>query len=341
MIVMFIKLNSINCKSSFISENEVLILNSNKLNIYDKKNLKLLKIIDLQINCSTVFKYKEKMFCCGEFLGDLYKIENNEVYRIEPEFLIYRNNYILNQNLILGYVTHNNGYSSEIFKIFSINEEKVLWESKNLNVRYCILADNIYVDHSERRDIPQCWNEIIKLSQNTGEILWKFDISSIVKELEVSRLVGVCDGILVAGIGEEYMIGINTENGELAWKQKAIPDFDIIDNAKGVLHSLTSGYVKRDIKNGEILDLFGDQDYFEKEAGIESQRDNYVLVGDHIITTDWRKGKIGAFNTITHRYDWIYEEAGVSFPAGQAMKYLEPHLFVMDSKQVLHIFEKE
>ena len=170
--------------------------------------------------------------------------------------------------------------------------------------------------------------------------LWQFNISTIEENSKTTRLIGTYQNILIAGISTDWLIGIDTETGKLVWKIKTIPKFDIIDNEKGVLHSITSGYVKTDILTGKILDLFDDKSYFEKKIGIESQRNNYVIVEDHLITTDWRKGKIGAFNTKTHKFDWMHEEPGISFPGGQTIKYFEPYLFVMDNKQALHIFEK-
>ena len=338
---MFKEISILNCDYSFITPTELLILEPNEILIYDLIDFFKQKTIKINYNCSSAFKFNDQIFCTESYYGFLCKLEDNKLLKINPEFLVYPHKYKLNDELILGFSIHENGYSNSSFKAFSINEDKVLWENINLNVRNWILSDAIFADHSERRYFPQCWNEIIKIVVETGEILWKFNTSKITEDMEVSRLVGIWNGILVAGIGEDYMIGINTENGELVWKRKAIPDFDIIDQSLGVLHSLTSGYVKTDIRTGKTLDIFDKEEYFEKEIGIESQRNNYVLVGDHIITSDWKKGKLGAFNTITHRFDWIHEEPGVSFPAGQAMKYFDPYLFVMDSKEVLHIFRKE
>jgi hypothetical protein len=338
---MFNKKNELKTQIYFISKDVVVVNYNNEILLYDKL-INQVDQISIEQNFGSIFCHRGKLYGTDNYNGKLMHIKKDgNINIIEPEFNVYRNWFSGVEDIVFGFARSNNKIGKYSFKAYDLYNKKVLFENIELNVRYGVLADNIYVDHSERRDIPQCWNEIIKLSQNTGQILWRFDVSEIDKELEVSRLVGVSDGILVAGIGDEYMIGINTENGELVWKQRAIPDFDIIDHSNNVLHSLTSGYVKRDMKNGEILDLFDDKDYFEKEIGIESQRSNYVLVGDHIITTDWKKGRIGAFNTITHRFDWLYEEAGVSFPAGQAMKYFAPYLFVMDSKQMLHIFERE
>ena len=301
---------------------------------YLDKHLKIVNKITIPVGISMEFSY----------LIDQY-IFSRDFYTAKPLFYDLKNkSFKLFSSFNFDFDTSSGGYKS----FYPISESVDIFSPFKSGL-YDFLVDELkwITDISsnlyffEKFLIGFIGRTILRYHLDTGQILWRFDVSEIDKELEVSRLVGIWNGILVAGIGEDYMIGINTENGELVWKRKAIPDFDIIDQSLGVLHSLTSGYVKTDIRTGKTLDIFDKKEYFEEEIGIESQRNNYVLVGDHIITSDWKKGKLGAFNTITHRFDWIHEEPGVSFPAGQAMKYFDPYLFVMDSKEVLHIFRKE
>jgi len=184
-------------------------------------------------------------------------------------------------------------------------------------------------------------NIINRYNNQTGEILWQFNITDIQPGGNISCLIGVYQNILIAGIGTDWLLGIDTQSGKLVWKRELTPNFITIDKNKGVLYSLISIYIKLNPLTGKTLDLFDNKNYFEKEIGIESQRDNYAIAGNYLITTDWRKGKIGAFNTLTHRFDWIHEEPGISFPGGHPIKYSEPYLFVMDNKHNLHIFEKQ
>jgi hypothetical protein len=277
----------------------------------------------------------------GTYFG--CNLESIELLDFEREVILGHWNFVfrsINENNVI--VHDNEVFPSKLmaFETQSLFKNKV-WSNDYLVSGWQEFDERkLYFDTKNLSDFEPI-GKISAMEMDTGDVKWIFDIHEFAPNMKLSRLVGIWNGILVAGIGEDYMIGINTENGEMVWKRKAIPDFDIIDQSHGVLHSLTSGYVKTDIRTGKTLDIFDKKEYFEEEIGIESQRNNYVLVGDHIITTGWKKGKIGAFNTLTHRFDWIHEEPGVSFPAGQAMKYFDPFLFVMDSKEVLHIFKIE
>lgn len=105
------------------------------------------------------------------------------------------------------------------------------------------------------------------------------------------------------------------------------------------LHIITGAYKCLNPLSGEAIDSFDDQSYF-KEAGIFSQRNNYAIAGDHLITTDYQKGNIGAFNTATHKFDWHHEEEGVSFPSPSPIIYEAPYLLVHDSLGTLHVFRR-
>lgn len=254
-------------------------------------------------------------------LYDFYKEEKEIFFKEGFEFMFL----LLNKSANYYHKTS----SQNIISLVHYYDNKVFWSQNNLSG--VLVIENFLITLNN--------NFISSISENDGQILWRFDVSEIDKELEVSRLVGIWNGILVAGIGEDYMIGINTENGEMVWKiETDIASHAIIDKENSKLKCIISRYYfEIELGNGNYRKI----QYAETDDDFDSQRNNYVLVGDHIITTDWKKGKIGAFNTLTHRFDWIHEEPGVSFPAGQAMKYFDPFLFVMDSKEVLHIFKKE
>jgi len=277
-------------------------------------------------------KIKEFYSFSSYFLADFsdkvcFINENSEPYNCLPSAYKMGINYNYSNFLLI----YKGRYDNREFGIFSIRENKIIW--KKHNIKGLEKINNLLLNRQN--------SYLTKYDIRTGTQLWQFDITGIDPGGKISRLIGVYQNILIAGIGTDWLIGIHTETGELVWKEKAIPNFDVIDYNKGILHSITSGYVKTDPLTGKTLDLFDDKNYFEKVIGIESQRDNYAIVGKHLITTDWRKGKIGAFNTLTHRFDWIYEEKGISFPAGHPVQYAEPYLFVMDNKHNLHIFEKE
>jgi outer membrane protein assembly factor BamB len=183
-------------------------------------------------------------------------------------------------------------------------------------------------------------SNLLFLSLPTLNLLWQKNLETDFPGQKISRLVGVYENVLIVGIASDWLIGMDTESGSILWKEQAIPNYYQLNKTNGYLISITTGYSQRDAKTGILLQSFKDQKILGLDVFV-SQRDNFVIVEDHIITTDWKKGIIGAFNTVTHQFDWIHKEEGVSFPAGQPIKYFEPYLFVMDSKQTLHIFQKE
>ncbi|HHH53067.1 MAG TPA: hypothetical protein ENK91_05370 [Bacteroidetes bacterium] len=235
---------------------------------------------------------------------------------------------LVNNNVAIYYSKIEN---DNYFGIYDFRSGQYNWKLKN--IRGLRAIDNFLFNYD---------NDVIeKFNYESGKSCWNLSLQNL-KSLNNNRhFIGIYNYILIIGIGSDWLIGIDTQTGRLLWKHKTIPDFDILDKEKGILHSITSGYVKRDATTGEIIDLFDNRDYFEEEAGIASQRDNYVISGKHLITTDWRKGRIGAFNTETHQFDWIYDEPGVGFPGGLMMEYYDPYLFIMDSRRNLHVFEKE
>lgn len=132
-------------------------------------------------------------------------------------------------------------------------------------------------------------------------------------------------------------MALEVSTGKTIWKVNSITKGKIVKD--NIIHSFLINYTQTSLENGREIKSFVDRDYFEG-IGIETQRSNYVLIDNHIITTDWRKGKIGAFNTVTFKFDWVCEINDVSFPSANPIKYSEPYLYIQDNKNTLHIFEK-
>ncbi|GAB2896907.1 hypothetical protein [Microbulbifer echini] len=80
-----------------------------------------------------------------------------------------------------------------------------------------------------------------------------------------------------------------------------------IDKKKGLLHKFIINYAVYDVLSGDLKDKYQGDAYF-KEVGIESLRSNYAMAGGHIVTTDRKEGVVGAFNTTTHKFDWVHKE---------------------------------
>ncbi len=180
--------------------------------------------------------------------------------------------------------------------------------------------------------------KICKRNVDGGIVIWTNDIEN---DNIYPELVGVYDDKVLWGLQErDKLLAIDIETGAVKWEIDTFVKGLLMDKEKGLLYQMMVNYAAFDLDTGELKENYRDNAYFES-VGIESQRSNYVLVGDHIITTDWQKGIIGAFNTVTHKFDWVHKEEGVSFPSPSPIIYSEPYLVVRDNKGTLHIFEKE
>lgn len=221
------------------------------------------------------------------------------------------------------------------FGIYSISENQVLWFNKNFK------ALEIFGDIL----LGQSNFEIIRVDPKTGEVIWELNLklcfTSLLEKNGKANLIDVSANSVIVGLEQiDKVISVNIENGDVQWQINTFSNGLKVDSEKGILLQMLVNYSKYDLNTGEMIDNFNNSEYFES-CEIESQRSNYVLVDDHIITTDWRKGNIGAFNTKTHKFDWIERIDGVSFPSPKPIKYSDPYLFVHDSNNTLHIFERE
>lgn len=171
-----------------------------------------------------------------------------------------------------------------------------------------------------------------------GKIQWslKMDNGNLLPEL-----VGVSNDLVIFSFQESgKLIALDIETGAIKWEIKTLTKGLSIDKEKGLLHQMMVNYTAYDLFTGELKVNYQDSSYFES-IGIESQRSNYVLYGDYLITTDWKNGVVGAFNTLTHKFDWVHEEEGVSFPSPVPLNYKSLYLLVHDNKGTLHVFERE
>lgn len=183
-------------------------------------------------------------------------------------------------------------------------------------------------------------NKIDRRNFKDGKIMWTYSFDGDTKG-KYPQLIGTTDNLIFLGIDSlDKLLAININDGSIKWELETIPKFEMLDSTKGKIHSLTGAYFCIDAESGKQIDSFQEDSYFD-EIGIISQRGNYAIAGDHLITTDHAKGIIGAFNIVTHKFDWVHKEEGISFPGANPIKYCEPYLFVHDNMGTLHIFEKE
>lgn len=179
--------------------------------------------------------------------------------------------------------------------------------------------------------------EVGKRNFFSGQSEWIYGIEN---ENFVPELIGYFKDLVFFGIQKkDKLIALDLATGKLKWDRTTLSGYCKLDEVRNKLHLFTGAYKCLDPLSGNAVDSFDDQSYF-KEVGILSQRNNYAIDEDYLITTDHKEGVIGAFNTATHKFDWLHEEEGVSFPAPSPIIYQAPYLLVHDNKRTLHIFKK-
>lgn len=238
---------------------------------------------------------------------------------------------ILQKKYLISIVDYDCSIFQGKYGIYELAIDKNKWETDFggiLNSQDGLIYFTISLNKIERRNFTN------------GEILWNYSFNGDTKG-KYPQLIGTTDNLIFLGIDTlDKLLAININDGSIKWERTTLPSYYQYDTKKKVLHIITAAYQCIDPNTGNELDNFNNRDYFDK-IGIFSQRGNYAITGDHLITTDHSKGIIGAFNTVTHKFDWVHKEEGVNFPGVNPIIYCEPYLFVQDNKGTLHIFENE
>lgn len=218
-----------------------------------------------------------------------------------------------------------------VYGIFSLITNTLIWESGTLK-GFELFGDHLFA----QSDFILYYIEV-----TSGSLKWEFDFNKKFKIPGRIILMGVNSNIIYCGIEpSEVIIALEITTGKLIWEIKAFPQLYRLGPNGDYLYAISSGYTKIEAKTGQEVDSYTNREYFE-EVGIFSQRGNYAITNNHIITTDSNKGVIGAFNTLSHQFDWIHREEGVSFPAPNPIIYKKPYLLLQDNKSSLHIFKED
>ena len=298
--------------------------------IYDKSSLVLKNEIETLYPVTTFFEVKNSLYAVD--IKNQIIILNN---KFEIDYILKEplKTSTLNLNSISEFVPIHRGRIREReFGVFSVLTKKILWINKNYKSLE-IIKENVF---------SQSNHEFYSLKLLTGELIWKVDLKEYFPILDLIGRIQIIDVIhnrVLLGIENlDKLVALDIKSGELIWETSSITQGKLVMN--DLIHSFSVNYGQLSIVNGKLLKSFIDRDYFEK-IGIETQRSNYILIDNHIITTDWRKGKIGAFNIDSFKFDWVYEIEGVSFPSTNPIRYNAPYLYILDNKNTLHIFKKE
>lgn len=172
------------------------------------------------------------------------------------------------------------------------------------------------------------------------EVIWSRDLNSDLDHIEgmnrvINPIIGVHSDVFVFSYQGKWLVGVDITTGEISWKVSGNwSKSQILENGN-IFVMVGSQMRLLAIKTGELIGEYG-----EVEGEIGPQRMNYTFIGDHVILTGRPSDTIGAYNTKTYKYDWIYKEEGTQW-SPQPMKYYHPYLFVNDTKGNLHVFEMD
>ena len=321
-----------------ISKVETFMLNSGILSYISQKELVSVDLLENGLEKKvSIEKFDvelllqlsaDKIVCIGD---DGILILDNDL-KTELQIDCYTANFpILKERYLITHEGYNGVTSSRKYGLLDIASNEKLWITDWVGMIQGNGAQSLFMVSP---------SEIGKLSFTSGTLDWLHEVNAVTKG-RYPFLIGQVNDLALFGLqDQDKLIALNVNSGELAWEIETLPRFDMLDDS-GHLHSLTGSYFKMDASTGKEVVSFTDRSYFD-EFGILSQRGNYAFVGeDHLITTDYQKGRIGAFNTKTFKFDWIHDEPDVLFPASRPIIYEEPYLLLQDNMDTLNIFKKE
>jgi outer membrane protein assembly factor BamB len=303
--------------------------NSCKLNIFNIENFDIEKQIDTNTIYIEIFSNQKTILCKdGNNNGILIDYSLSKLNTSEPIKVTLINEMTNKIPIYRGKI-----YNRE-FGVFDIRTKGIIWMKSYL---FSLQMFNDYlIDNNNLK--------ITRVDLSKGDPLWSNDLKEIVSPCDnygYMSIVAVFKKLLLIGLHKfDKLIAIDLETGQILWEKVAIVEGLYIDQKQGVIHQMMINYGSYDIHTGNQINTFVNNEYF-KSVGIETQRSNFAMDGDHIITTDMRKGTIGAFNTKTFEFDWVYKQEGISFPGASPIIFKDHYLLVHDNKGCLHIFEKE
>ena len=212
--------------------------------------------------------------------------------------------------------------------IFDLTEKKILWTG--------IKGDNLKLVNDQIFGVSK--NRVSNLSPIDGSLNWSFEYEE--KQTIPDIYYGNEGNVLIGFEGKNELSLINGKSGQIGWSIDSFNKGVKVDYRNSLIHQFLIGYVRYSLKTGEVLNRNVNREYYS-EIEIESQRSNYALGVDHIYTTDWKKGIIGAFCLNKLKFDWIYRIKTGNFPATAKLVWITPYLLVKDSNNNLYVFKEK
>ena len=292
--------------------------------------------------------YKEPYFYIPDIYGNTYLIMENEVRFLKDIFIkdVISDSFLLvskdKKTAILNIINNEFHYilNSRIFKFLEW-KEKLFFKNKNT-----IQGIEIY----------------------TGQFLWEFPLSSLGKwknswdeerDFEVYKLIGIYNNIFWAFIEIGGFIGLDIKTGELKYR---ISEYHMgkesklffrsdyyLDNERGKIFGLAHIFIEIDLNQDlPFVTQYGLQEEFEK-YNIKKANDtaeDFVVQDNLLYFYLAEQLRFGILDINTKEIIYISEPIAVverdnSFTRLRDLKVSENKVYILDSNDTLHIFERE
>ena len=234
-----------------------------------------------------------------------------------------------NQRVVDHVTIYKGSISARTFGVFSLALKKELWMQQD--VKPIQLYGDIVIGETP--------DTICRLNILDGTKKWEFNLAEIGGDQHdnVSYLIkGIANDLLfISADAINKLFALDLATGKMIWQISTISEFISWDERQNRFLLLTENFVSYDALTGARIET-ADQ----LNLGVISQRGDNIVDGDTLITTDYRKGKVAAFDLKDHKLKWIYEITDSSFPPSNALTFASPYLFAHDMNGMLHVFHK-
>jgi len=211
-------------------------------------------------------------------------------------------------------------------------------------------------------------NTIQGIEIYTGQFLWEFPLSSLGKwknswdeerDFEVYKLIGIYNNILWAFIEIGGFIGLDIKTGELKYR---ISEYHMgkesklffrsdyyLDNERGKIFGLAHIFIEIDLnQDPPFVTQYGLQEEFEK-YNIKKANDtaeDFVVQDNLLYFYLAEQLKFGVLDINTKEIIYVSEPIAVverddCFTQLKDLKVSENKVYILDSNNTLHIFERE
>ena len=292
--------------------------------------------------------YKEPYFYIPDIYGNTYLIMGKEVRFLKDIFIkkVISDSFLLvskdKKTAILNIINNEFHYilNSRIFKFLEW-KEKLFFKNKNT-----IQGIEIY----------------------TGQFLWEFPLSSLGKwknswdeerDFEVYKLIGIYNNILWAFIEIGGFIGLDIKTGELKYR---ISEYHMgkesklffrsdyyLDNERGKIFGLAHIFIEINLNQAPpFVTQYGLQEEFEK-YNIKKANDtaeDFVVQDNLLYFYLAEQLRFGILDINTKEIIYVSEPIAVGerddcFTQLKDLKVSENKVYILDSNNTLHIFERE